>query len=99
MYLKIFGYAQNYEQLTDAVEVANAVKRSVNGKFKSIIVDWKGGLAGNLQVHGDFLNSFLRELGDTGIEVYLKVPASYLCKNHQGKPFILSIPSAKRIII
>lgn len=40
-YLKVFGYAQDYSRLNDGKQIATNIQRSVNGKFRNIIVDWK----------------------------------------------------------
>ena len=87
MYLKIFGYAQNYGVLTDSRGVADNIKRSINGKFRNVIVDWKNS-EGNLGTSGDFLNSLINSLEETGVTVYVKLPASYLCKKFENKPFL-----------
>lgn len=98
MYLKVFGYAQNYAMLTDANGVADAIKRSTNGKFKNIVVDWKYD-EGNSIESGNFLNSLVNLLESNGATVYVKLQASLLCKNLEGRSFLQIIPNAKKIIV
>jgi hypothetical protein len=42
MYIKVFGYAQDYQLLRDPNIIVQSIKRSLNGKNRiNIIVDWK----------------------------------------------------------
>ena len=75
-YAKIFGYAQNYDELIDAKIVASKISSVRENK---LIIDWKADK--NLERARKFLNDLLNELKG---EVYLKVPASHLCKQVGG---------------
>lgn len=98
MYLKIFGYAQNYGLLTDAIGVADAIKKSVSNRFRNVIVDWKNN-EGNFQISSEFLNSLINLLGEAGITTYVKLPASYICKNLEGRSFLQSVSNARKVIV
>jgi hypothetical protein len=45
------------------------------------------------------LDSFLKELKVLKFNAYLKVPASSLCRDNNGKPLILGLESAEKIIV
>lgn len=78
-YLKIFGYAQDYNALTDVNSVGETLKRAINGRISNIVIDWKD-TSTNLTKSVEFLDGFLKFLNDASMVAYLKVPASYLCK-------------------
>lgn len=97
-YLKIFGYAQDYSVLNDVNSVGESLKRSINGRIRNIVVDWKDTSA-NLTKSVEFLDGFLKFLADANLNAYLKVPASYLCKMNQGNFYILGLKNVKKIIV
>ena len=85
--------------MRDANSIVDGIKRSLNGKTRTkIIVDWKFN-EGDLSGPSAFLDSLLESLENAKHSTYLKVPASYLCKNIAGKPYILSLKHATRIIV
>lgn len=65
-YLKIFGYAQDYNLLTDVNGVGESFKRSINGRIRNIVVDWKDTSA-NLTKNVEFLDGFLKFLTDANL--------------------------------
>ncbi len=80
-YVKIFGTAQNYEDLikSDPGNVANSISGTVNRLSNKIIVDWKYPLTGQIQQSRLWLNKFIEALEGHNVETYLKAPASYFC--------------------
>ena len=59
LYLKKgFGYAQNYDALTDAKAVATKIRSAGGSKTENIIIDWKH-TGDNLSKTREFLDSLL----------------------------------------
>lgn len=92
-FVKLFGWAQDYEQLsTNTAQVAEVIANSLNRVgSREIIIDWKYPANG-----GDKGFKLLEELA-TGLQkkaftVYVKAPASYFCQNAGGKKYILDLP-------
>jgi|688.fasta_scaffold1468454_1 hypothetical protein len=62
MYIKLFGYAQDYQLLRDPNSIVQSIKRSLNGKNRiNIIVDWKQG-DGDLKSASALLDNLLQLL-------------------------------------
>lgn len=79
--------------LQDAQSVATNMKS--RWRTNDIIIDWKDSTEHSIS----FLDKFLQEMNKMSINSFLKVPASYLCKDMNGKPLILGLASAKKIIV
>jgi len=77
----------------DPLRTAASLKQA--WRDKKLIVDWKSDTPKSV----DVLDRMLGELNKNDFEVYVKVPASYLCKNNQGKPLILGLQNVKRVIV
>ena len=46
-----------------------------------------------------FINGLFKLFNTSNVKAYLKVPASYLCQNKDGKTFISRIQSVPRVIV
>ena len=58
VFAKVFGYAQNYDALTDAKAVATKIRSAGGSKTEKIIIDWKH-TGDNLSKTREFLDSLL----------------------------------------
>lgn len=79
-------------------QVSSSIQRST-AKSRKYIIDWKYNPQ-DLEAGSNLLDELIKHLSNnTNSDVYVKVPASHLCKNVNGKPYILSLANAKKIIV
>ena len=53
----------------------------------------------DLEKSQTFLKDLINQIQNGGITVYLKAPASYFCRDINGKPYILGVQNVKNFII
>ena len=94
-FAKVFGWAQDYKEIAGK---GKAVGQKIPGavKIHNIIIDWKK-IDGDLERARNDLDEILGEMKSS--EVFVKVPASQLCKNVNGRPYILGLSNVKNIIV
>jgi hypothetical protein len=94
-YIKIFGEAQDFSQLTTQT---NVIVDQINGAInriptKKLIIDWKYLPEESKREDARrALQEIATGLQTKGFTVFIKAPASYFCLNVGGKKYILDLP-------
>jgi len=64
--------------MNNANQIAQTVKRSLNGNVRNLIIDWKYNL-NTIEAGLSLLDNIIKEL-ESVAAVYVKAPASWMCK-------------------